>query len=138
MLVFILESRVKYWQQINVQKCFYMKEIYLDVFRSSKNICLFLLWQHLFLPWNATLRWYKIICVFELKINNFAEIGRVPLNHSPTRQWRVCSRIWRAKIAYLLASVASDIFQLFYMKYKQSMWIEYSHVAYQWKPNQIF
>ena len=33
----------------NVMKCFYMKEIYLDVFRSSESICLFLLWQHLFL-----------------------------------------------------------------------------------------
>ena len=26
-----------------------MKEIYLDVFRSSRNICLFLLWQHIFI-----------------------------------------------------------------------------------------
>ena len=40
------------------------------------------------------------------------------------------------KIAYLLASVASDIFALF--TYKQSMWIEHSHVADQWKAIQIF
>ena len=26
-------------------------------------------------------------------------LGRAPLNHSPARQWRVCSRIWRVKIA---------------------------------------
>ena len=64
-------------------------------------------------------------------------ILRAPLNHSPARQWQVGSRIWRVKIAYLLASVASDIFT-FYMKYNQSMWIEYSHAAYQWKANQIF
>ena len=64
--------------------------------------------------------------------------GRAPLNHSPARQWRVFSRIWRVKIASLLASVASDNITNFYMKYKQSMWIEHSHAAYQWKANQIF
>ena len=43
---------------------------------------------------------------------------RASLNHSPTRQWRVCSRIWRVKIAYLLASVASNIYiSMFYMRY---------------------
>ena len=52
-------------------------------------------------------------CPYDIHDLECAFYQRAPLNHSPTRQWRVCSRIWRVKIAYLLASVASDIFHFF-------------------------
>ena len=54
---------------------------------------------------------FQSVC---LNLSSWNLVGsRAPLNHSPARQWRVCSRIWRVKIAYLLTSMAGDIFQLF-------------------------
>ena len=43
---------------------------------------------------------------------NSGEYFRAPLNDSPARHWQVFSRIWRVKIAYLLASLASKVIQL--------------------------
>ena len=38
-------------------------------------------------------------------------------------------------MASVFMVLASDLHKI---AYKQSMWIEHSHVAYQWKANQIF
>ena len=70
-------------------------------------------------------------------LKNVQSMTRAPLNHSPARQWRVYSRIWRVKICSPVWRMIQPI-STFYIKYNQSMWIEHSHVAYQWKANQIF
>ena len=79
---------------------------------SIRNFILFL---YLFIEkLNSTILFYcKVNIQMFTRITEYLKKSgeyRAPLNHSPARQWRVCSRIWRVKIAYLLASVASDIF----------------------------
>ena len=101
MLVFIVESRVRIFNIYNnVQKCFYMKEIYLDVFRSSKNICLFLLWQHLFLAKECHFKLLANFCwFFEIVLLSRWAWAKVPA--SSTTIWRKgcvsCLNWWTPK-----------------------------------------